>query len=306
MAGIDLAGKTDETTTSLRLPDAAALMAADAEATASLPSLSARCANCAAELTGHYCAQCGQAAHVHRSLSGLLHDLLHGVFHFEGRLWHTLPELALRPGELTRRYINGERAKFISPLALYLFAVFLLFATSSFVAGAPVVIGDGNREARQSASVEAQAETGWAALDATLNEGLKHARENPGLLLYKLKSNGYKFSWLLIPLSLPFLWLMFWWRREFRLYDHAIFITYSISFMLLLFTLMDLLERAGVPESITGLAAFVAPVHMYRQLRGAYSLSRAAAALRLMFLLAACGFSLLLFFVLLVAMGIMG
>ena len=32
------------------------------------------------------------------------------------------------PGEFTRRYIAGERARFISPVALYLFTVFLMFA----------------------------------------------------------------------------------------------------------------------------------------------------------------------------------
>ena len=36
--------------------------------------------------------------------------------------------LAWRPGELTRRYIAGERARVISPIALYLFSVFLMFA----------------------------------------------------------------------------------------------------------------------------------------------------------------------------------
>ena len=39
------------------------------------------------------------------------HDLLHGVLHFEGKIWRTLPLLAWRPGELTRRYIDGERAQ---------------------------------------------------------------------------------------------------------------------------------------------------------------------------------------------------
>lgn len=29
----------------------------------------------------------------------------------------------------TRRYVNGERARFVSPLALFLFTVFLMFAT---------------------------------------------------------------------------------------------------------------------------------------------------------------------------------
>ena len=47
---------------------------------------------------------------------------LHGVLHFEGKIWRTLPMLAWRPGELTRRYIDGERARFVSPIALFLFS----------------------------------------------------------------------------------------------------------------------------------------------------------------------------------------
>ena len=39
-----------------------------------------------------------------------------------------------RPGDLTRRYIHGERAKFVSPLALFLFAVFLTFAVFNWIA----------------------------------------------------------------------------------------------------------------------------------------------------------------------------
>src|SRR4029450_8545407 len=35
------------------------------------------------------------------------------------------------PGELTRRYIEGQRASFISPIALFLFTVFLTFAVMS-------------------------------------------------------------------------------------------------------------------------------------------------------------------------------
>ena len=47
-------------------------------------------------------------------------------------------------------------------------------------------------------------ETGIAWLDRAIHK----ARENPSLLLYKLQSNAYKFSWVLIPLSVPFLWLV--------------------------------------------------------------------------------------------------
>ena len=65
------------------------------------------CLNCGAVLTGAYCAACGQPAHIHRSFLSLGHDILHGVFHFDTKLWRTLPELAFRPGRHTRRYIDG-------------------------------------------------------------------------------------------------------------------------------------------------------------------------------------------------------
>jgi hypothetical protein len=54
-------------------------------------------------LAGAYCAACGQPAHIHRALVSLGHDILHGVFHCDGKFWRSLPELALHPGRLTRR-----------------------------------------------------------------------------------------------------------------------------------------------------------------------------------------------------------
>ena len=88
----------------------------------------ANCLNCGAALAGPYCHECGQHAHVHRTLAAFFHDFLHGVLHFEGKIWRTLPLLAWKPGELTRRYIDGQRARFVSPIALFLFCVFLMFA----------------------------------------------------------------------------------------------------------------------------------------------------------------------------------
>ena len=29
------------------------------------------------------------------------------------------------------------------------------------------------------------------------------------MLIYKLQTSAYKFSWLLIPISIPFVWLLF-------------------------------------------------------------------------------------------------
>src|SRR5262245_31404414 len=69
------------------------------------------CLNCGTQLIGAHCHSCGQNAHVHRTIGAFLHDLLHGALHFEGKIWRTLPLLAWRPGELTRRYVEGGRAR---------------------------------------------------------------------------------------------------------------------------------------------------------------------------------------------------
>ena len=89
------------------------------------------CLNCGAKLAGAYCYACGQKAHVHRSIRGFFQDFVTGLFNFEGKFWRTLPMLAWKPGEMTRRYIAGERAHFISPVALYLFTVFLMLRCST-------------------------------------------------------------------------------------------------------------------------------------------------------------------------------
>lgn len=92
------------------------------------------CLNCGAPLAGPHCHICGQKAHIHRTLHAFGHDILHSVLHFDGKIWRTLPLLFWKPGDLTRRYVHGERAKFVSPLALFLFSVFLTFAVFNWLA----------------------------------------------------------------------------------------------------------------------------------------------------------------------------
>ena len=317
------------------------------------------CLNCGAEPAGPYCHRCGQKGQVHRTLGAFWHDLLHGVLHFEGKIWRTLPLLAWKPGELTRRYIAGERANFVSPIALFLFSVFLMFAVFS-ISGASMIGIDApeasrdveteltrNREAlarleaqrrtarrEQAAALDrriaaarrrtqeletarsvmrgepvigANIGTGWARLD----EGIRKANENPALLFYKVQTNAYKFSWALIPISVPFLWLLFLhrgrYRRTYRAYDHVVFVTYSIAFMSLWMIAFFLLRMIGLGGGLLNVMfILVPPVHIYRQLRGAYGLSRFSALWRSGALLVFAGVAMTLFLLLLFAIGVLG
>ena len=335
------------------------------------------CLNCGAALAGPYCAQCGQQAHVHRTLSAIWHDILHSVLHFDGKLWRTLPMLAFKPGELTRRYVHGERAKFVSPMALFLFSIFMMFAVFSFT-GSPfgggttthnvsfkkdlaaeankldtkiaeteakiadpelpqaaklpllTKLGDlkadrngvefaltgkakySNADIRSSTdgakiSVFQGKVTGIKWLDDAVRKGGEKMVTNPSLALYKLQSNGYKFAWLLIPLSLPFVWLATLGVKGHRFYDHAVFTTYSIAFMCLLFLLLAILSRIGIGSNVLGFAfILIPPVHLYKQLRHSYALSRPGAIVRLVLLSVFIWLVLLAFVMILFLLGFLG
>lgn len=52
------------------------------------------CANCGAEVRGAYCRACGQKLHLHRTIADAVHEMVHGILHFDGKVWATLPLLA--------------------------------------------------------------------------------------------------------------------------------------------------------------------------------------------------------------------
>lgn len=56
--------------------------------------------------------------------------------------------------------------------------------------------------------------------DDNLNERIRRKFENPGFVLYQIQDAASKFSFLLAPLSLPFIALLFVWKRGVTLYDH--------------------------------------------------------------------------------------
>lgn len=93
------------------------------------------CANCRSPVSGRFCGNCGQPAHVHRSLLHIVEEILHGILHLDGRIWRTLPMLIARPGQMSRQYIEGRRTRYVSPIALYLFSVFLMFFVFSLTDG---------------------------------------------------------------------------------------------------------------------------------------------------------------------------
>ena len=335
------------------------------------------CTDCGEPTTGNFCANCGQPTHVHRTLLHLGEELLHGVMHFDGRIWRTLPLLIANPGRLTREWIQGKRTRYVSPLAMFLFTIFLLFFALSFgMAGEFIRTAEGGLDERIVAAETAVAElkTQLAAADASVAagepgaEGLRtglqagldgaegqlralqeakaegpradgltpgswqagmadmahdgnihigmgdkkmqekilHKLGNPDLAVYKFQQTTYKFAFLLVPMSLPFVWLLFAWKRGFTWYDHGVFVLYSLTFMAILFMVLGILGRmSGWFAGMLGIiGTFAVPAHMFAQLKGTYGLSIWSALWRTCVLLFFCLLVSTLFFVAIVALGL--
>lgn len=417
------------------------------------------CLNCSATLQGAYCHACGQSGHIERKLTHVFEEFLHGIVHFDTKAWRTLPLLIARPGTLTYEYIRGKRARFVSPLATFLFVVFMMFFVFALFGGVqtsgPATLPDLRAEAASVQSDLTRAESDAAAaraalakleargatvdadrladakdavtsadedvadtrkslaaiqgkidrraeilaqlkaaraqldvneakakaandtealndiaiakgvLDAalsrpdgppdgvtaqvaadgdvdvsveagredtmetifseikkaeaagkiTVNTGSKkldekiHAKlRNPELGWYKIQNTAYKFSFLLVPLSLPFVAFLFLFKKDVTLYDHVVFILYSLSFMSLLFLTLLAIGRLapglGEPLGLVGVVA--PPVHMFFQLGGTYRLKLFSALWRTVMLCVFAGLALSIFIALIIVLGLTG
>lgn len=336
------------------------------------------CANCGAALSGAYCSSCGQKAHLHRSVFHAVEEFLHGILHFDSKLWHTLPLLVFRPGKLTRDYVMGRRARYIAPVALFLLTIFTMFLVFGLLPapgleGADLKLSGAERQAaaaaigeelktldadlararaRQAAdpgnvalgqevvrletaqslaraarkrlesrearvlpadvvgAIASAGRSGDLTLDIgneTLNAKARRALGDPEFIFYKMKQKGYKLSFLLVPMSLPWMMLLFAWKRDVKTYDHVVFLLYSISFMSMLAILATLLATAfDLPRQIYGLLLVVVPVlHMFAQMKEGYALGWFSAAWRTLLVSAFALATLTAYFVGILLLGLL-
>ena len=392
------------------------------------------CRNCEAKVDGPYCAQCGQAAYSHRSLVYMMGEFISNLFHLDTKVWRTLPMVMFRPGTLTRNYVYGKRARYLSPLTLFLLAFFAMFFVFSFVE-APVEVGGTPLEqraaavqdleqarealaetraelaeeqrqlalqegqpqrpgaprdlgvrlaaqavelaeaevrrreerverinaaiARANAAAEGGAGGAETAPEATatpaesaapaaapapaeraeirgvnvedgetwqeafrraaeqdtidvfgnelLNERVRESFRNPDLMLYKMQEAASKFSFLLAPLSLPFIALLFLWKRGINLYDHVVYALYALAFAAILFAVVMLAAKTPWTVWVVPWLVFAGlPIHTWFHLKGSYALGWWSATWRTLFMLIFAGIIAVIFLAGVVFLGVVG
>lgn len=390
------------------------------------------CANCGAQLSGPFCSACGQHAYPRRKLIHVIGELAHGLFYLETKTWRTLPMVLFRPGTLTRNYVYGKRARYLSPLTMFLFAIFVMFFAFTTIdppantrasevqvtqgelddarrdvaearadlerartnpdpdqpeglevrlAESALQIADSQvtrlerqlaaaqarqEEAEREAAAEPTAEGAEAQTEAPsspivtidsnapsdrrglvversegdggprqeteyetwqdgmrevaraekfsvfggaderLNDRVRRKFENPDLALYQVQDAASKFSFLLAPLSLPFIALLFIWKRGVTLYDHMAYALYALAFAALLFSAAVLLGKIPFVSWAAGWLLLALPVHMWFHLKGAYALGWWSATWRTFFMLNFAFLVACIFLIVVLVLGLMG
>jgi hypothetical protein len=106
-----------------------------------------RCLNCGAVLEGRFCASCGQrSVGAYPTVGEMVGDAWQELVGYDGKFMRTLRRL-VSPGALTVDTLEGRRARYISPVRLYLLASLAYFLIAPVVpnlrANEPVVMPDG-------------------------------------------------------------------------------------------------------------------------------------------------------------------
>ena len=123
------------------------------------------CPNCDRILHGQYCSFCGQNQKgVDRHFLTLLNEAFEGLFSLQSKSWRTTFYLFFKPGFLTLEHFKNRRARYITPLRLYLITSICFFLVLSmitfFSADSPVTFSQkADAELVQDPSLESSTKT---------------------------------------------------------------------------------------------------------------------------------------------------
>ncbi len=92
------------------------------------------CKNCNEEFSQNdtYCPHCGQKVADSLTFAVLFSKLIENYFSIDGRFFKSLLILLTRPGVIARRFVDGQRQKYLHPARFYLFVSLVFFFIFSF------------------------------------------------------------------------------------------------------------------------------------------------------------------------------
>lgn len=92
------------------------------------PIIITRCANCETALSGLFCSNCGQSAKSRRGpIWNVTAEFMQDLFALDSKVFKSLYTLLVKPGALSKQFLDGKRASVLPPVRLYLVISILFF-----------------------------------------------------------------------------------------------------------------------------------------------------------------------------------
>jgi Protein of unknown function (DUF3667) len=200
------------------------------------------CLNCGAELQGKFCHACGQkAASVQLGMHDFVHEVTHEFLHLDGKILQTVKLLVVRPGELTRQFLAGRRARFISPVRLYLTFSLIFFTLAAVLPrGSQTIVRIGGDPSQLKGDSE---------FERRVIAGMQKAQKEGKRLTDDILHNLPKAAFVLMPIFGLLTWAFY--RRQQRYYiPHLYYSIHFHAFVFLVLSITVLLGRLILPRGV--------------------------------------------------------
>ncbi len=248
------------------------------------------CANCKQQVKGNYCTHCGQSTmDMHQPFWHLIISFIGEAFAFDGRFFHTLKLLIIKPWVLTSDFMKGKRVCYTPPFRMYLFAAFFAFLLLSINLSEElkqkfVVIEDSSGQNNKQ-------DVNQTHIKEVLNKIKTFSESQPSLFADIVLKKASQSLLVLFPLYALLLWLFYYPQKRYFI-EHLLISLNFHTFMLIVIMLNVSLMLVHL--DILGIAILLfIPVQMYRTLKHYYQQSIGFTLLKIT-LLIFC-YSLLLF-----------
>ena len=223
-----------------------------------------RCLNCGAALHGAFCGACGQrSVPANPTVSELAGDAWQELSGYDGRIAETFRGLR-HPGRLTLEYLQGRRARYLSPMRLYLAVsvVYFVIAAAAPQVGGGLRIGFTNTADKSSAQVLTESERRELLRDLgdvpwVLRPMVKSIAEDPDAFRARLFTIMPRVFFGMLPVFAAIV-ALFYRRRRFP--AALVFAVHVHAFAFLIFSLAEAAKFSGsaTVANIVGLMAAIA------------------------------------------------
>ncbi|WP_438989826.1 DUF3667 domain-containing protein [Polaribacter sp.] len=88
------------------------------------------CLNCGHPFFGQekFCPECGQANKGNSiTFKSFINEVFNGLFNFDAKFWNTIIPLLMKPGIVSKNYIDGKRSRYSNPFRFYLTVSIIFF-----------------------------------------------------------------------------------------------------------------------------------------------------------------------------------